>query len=251
MGYTTTATVCVCRSSKGCNMLARGRLPASLSQPSIHPSIQTHCEAHTEITDVAAVCLLFYLISIQKKHFRQQEQQFPETAHLDRLVSSGLEAVVSFKFKCTLESVRRMKKGSKMVWSCCDSDQPDFSLTPARSELCLKSPFVPPDRLNLWMSHKSQRWERRSRRGWVELFVRKTIHLFIQLLPLAVAPLAMMMIKQFLPTHHIKKNVKGMKIKRQTFFFFNSETNMHLKLRKMWLSNMSFVFTCRGSYCVG
>lgn len=39
-----------------------------LPQPSFHPP-QTNCGAHTEITDVAAVCLLFFLISITKKHF--------------------------------------------------------------------------------------------------------------------------------------------------------------------------------------
>ena len=42
-----------------------------LPEPSIHPP-QTHWEAHTEITDVTAVCLLFFLILITKQHFLQQ-----------------------------------------------------------------------------------------------------------------------------------------------------------------------------------
>lgn len=46
-------------------------LPACPPEPSIHPP-QTHWEAHTEITDVTAACLLFFLILITKKHFQQQ-----------------------------------------------------------------------------------------------------------------------------------------------------------------------------------
>lgn len=69
------------------HMLARGRLPASPPQQSTHPPPpQTHCEAHTEVTHVAAVCLLFPHVDL-KKHVQQQEQQSVKGEHEGRFVS--------------------------------------------------------------------------------------------------------------------------------------------------------------------
>lgn len=49
----------VCHCSQWCSMLASGRVPASATRP--------------PTTDVAAVCLLFFLILISKKHFSSSQ----------------------------------------------------------------------------------------------------------------------------------------------------------------------------------
>lgn len=101
------------------------------------------------------VCSLFALIP----DIDQQEAILTAASlslhkqHTDRLVSTSLEATESFnRLQCTLESGQSIKKGEGWLG---ESDQSDFSLTPDCSDLCLKSPFVFPDWLDLRMTHKS------------------------------------------------------------------------------------------------